>query len=122
MQKKKKIQQNIFHPNNFSRLSQGKKRGARGGRADEMGLSPSPRGAWEKPSQSKDPNLGKLLAQLKDMVSIIRPHFNYLHLISVQTSSLEFSWQGDVDNPSLLGGQMQEVIKNSVLHLAASRT
>lgn len=72
-----------------------------------MGLSPSPCGAWEKPSQSKDPNLGKFLAQLKDVVSIIRPHLNYLHLISVQTSSLEFRWQGAVDNPSLLEGQMQ---------------
>lgn len=103
----KKIQQNIFHPNKFSRLSQGKKRGAQGEGSDEMSLSSSPCGAREKPSESRDPNLEKLLAQLKNMVSIIRPHLNYLHLISVQTSSLEFSWQGAVDNPSLLGSQMQ---------------
>ena len=51
--KKKEIQQNIFHPNNFSRLSQGKRRGA-GGRGLMNQASPSPHaGAGEMPSQSK---------------------------------------------------------------------
>lgn len=42
MQEKNFFQQNIFHPNNFSRLSQGKKRGVRGGRLMKW-ASPPPR-------------------------------------------------------------------------------
>lgn len=40
--KKNVFQQNIFHPNNSSRLSQGKKRGVRGGRLMKW-ASPPPR-------------------------------------------------------------------------------
>lgn len=57
-----KFQQNIFHSNNFSRLSQGKKRRPRGKGSDEKGLSLLPTAREGKTSQNKDPNLGKLLA------------------------------------------------------------
>lgn len=108
IRKKKKVQQNIFRPNNFSRLSQGRKRGVKRKSVRKQAAAvPLRRGRGNSVSKQRSQSR-EAFGPGKDTVSITRKaSLNYLCLISVQTSSLELSWLGGVDQPSFLEGQMQ---------------